>query len=141
MRPGALRRIGHDVTVSQAEYVPLEIDLLVCVLPGYLRGHVKASLLDVLSNRYLRDGRLGFFHPDNLSFGEGVYLSRLVAAVQAVEGVESVTVNVFKRLFEAPNQEIENGLLPLSPLEVARLDNDPNYPDHGVLRIEMGGGQ
>ena len=135
------RRIGHDVTVSQAEYVPLEIDLLVCVLPGYLRGHVKASLLDLLSNRRLRDGSRGYFHPDSLSFGEGVYLSRLIAAVQAVAGVESVTVNVFKRLFEEPNQEIENGLLLLGPLEVARLDNDPNIPENGKLTLTLRGGR
>jgi hypothetical protein len=39
---------------------------------------------------------LGFFHPDNLTFGEGVYLSKLVAAAQAVPGVEGVTVKTFR---------------------------------------------
>ena len=29
---------------------------------------------------------------------------------------------------ESPNNEIENGLLPLGPLEIARLDNDPVFP-------------
>src|SRR5207247_10986918 len=78
------RRIGHDLEVRQAEFVPLQIELQVCVLPHYLRGHVEAALLDVFSSRALPDGRLGFFHPDKLTFGEGIYLSKLVASAQAV---------------------------------------------------------
>lgn len=135
------RRIGHDLAAEPARYVPLDIGLTVCVLPDYLRGHVKAELLKVFGNRTLPDGRLGFFHPDNLSFGEGIYLSKLVAAAQAVEGVESVRVDKFERLFEGPDGEIEHGILPLAPLEIARLDNDPSFPENGVLTLDMRGGR
>jgi len=135
------RRIGHDLVVKPARYVPLDIEMIVCVLPHYLRGHVKAALLDVFSNRTLPDGRLGFFHPDNLTFGEGIYLSKLVAAAQAVPGVESVIVTNLERFDEGPNGEIENGLLPLGPLEIARLDNDSSFPQNGVLTLNMGGGR
>ena len=31
--------------------------------------------------------------------------------------------------------------LPLGPLQVARLDNDPNYPDHGQLTLALEGGK
>jgi len=89
----------------------------------------------------LPDGRLGFFHPDNLTFGEGIYLSKLVAAAQAVTGVESVKVNKLQRLYEPPNSEIENGVLPLGPLEVARLDNDPSFPENGRLILDVRGGR
>ncbi len=51
------RRIGHNLVVKSARRVPLDIELIVCVLPSYLRGHVKAALLDVFSNRRLTDGR------------------------------------------------------------------------------------
>lgn len=135
------RRMGHDLVVAPAKYVPLKITIRVCVLPHYLRGHVEAELLDVLGNRRLPDGRLGFFHPDNLSFGEGVDLSRLIAVAQGVKGVESVEVAEFHRLFEPPNREIENGILPLGPFEIAQLDNDPTYPEHGVLSLLMRGGR
>jgi hypothetical protein len=47
------RRIGHDLVVKQAVYVPLDIAMTVCVRPDYLRGHVKAALLDLFSNRIL----------------------------------------------------------------------------------------
>ncbi|MDI1229558.1 MAG: putative baseplate assembly protein [Methylobacter sp.] len=135
------RRIGHDVQVVVARYVALHLEMKVCVLPGYLQAHVKAALLDAFSNRLLANGQRGFFHPDNLSFGDGVYLSKLVAAAQAVTGVENVTMTVFNRLYAAPDNALENGLLPLAAMEIARLDNDPNFPENGKLVIKTEGGR
>jgi len=135
------RRMGHDLVVKSARRVPLDIEMLVCVLPNYLRGDIKAALLDLFSNRTLTDGRKGFFHPDNLTFGEGIYLSRLVAAAQAVEGIESVQVTRLQRYNEPANQEIENGVLPLGPFEIARLDSDPSLPENGTLTLDMRGGR
>ncbi len=135
------RRIGHDLHVLSASYVPLDLKLDVCALPGYLRAHVKAALLDAFSNRALPGGGRGFFHPDNLTFGEGIFLSRIIATAQAVTGVECVTVTRFHRLFESPNHELENGVLPLRVNEIAQLDNDPNYPEHGKLEIDVKGGR
>lgn len=135
------RRIGHDVTVRSARLVPLSIELRVCVHPHYLRGHVETALLDVFSNRILPDGRKGFFHPDNLSFGDGIYLSRLVASAQAVEGVDSVQVTKLERAGEGPSNEIDDGLLPLGPLEIAQVDNDPSFPEQGTFTLTIGGGR
>jgi predicted phage baseplate assembly protein len=136
------RRIGHTIAVRPARYVSLAIELNVCVKPHYLRGHIKAALLDILSNRMLPNGRRGFFHPDNLSFGGSIALSKLIAAAQAVEGVASVEVTRLQRQFDPPNDEFKyTGVLSLGPLEVARLDNDPNYPEHGQLVLNIGGGR
>lgn len=135
------KSMGHDLVVKKASYVPLDIEMTICVLPDYLRGQVEAELKEVFCNRILRDGGLGFFHPDRLSFGEGIYLSRIVAAAQAVPGVESVIIDRFQRLFEPPNQEIERGILPLSPMEIARLDNDPSFPENGKLVLNVLGGR
>jgi len=55
------RRIGHDLRVAQAEYVPLDLAMTVCVSANYLRAHVESALLDVFSNRALPDGSKGFF--------------------------------------------------------------------------------
>jgi predicted phage baseplate assembly protein len=135
------RRMGQDLTVKRAGYVPLHLEMTVCARPQYLRGHVEAELAEVFSNRVLQDGSLGFFHPDNLSFGDGVYLSRIIAAAQSVTGVESVTVDKLQRLFENANQELETGVLQLGPLEIARLDNDYNFPENGKLVIKVLGGR
>ena len=135
------RRIGHEVKVKRAMPVPLKVELLVCVQPHFLRGHVEAALLEALGTQVLADGRRGFFHADNLTFGQGIALSRLLAAAQGVAGVESVEARTFERLFEGPNGELENGFLPLGPLEIARLENDPRFPDSGKLRLKMRGGR
>ncbi len=138
------RRMGHDVRVEAAQYVPLDISITICVKPTYLRGHVKAALLERLSNRTLPNDERGFFHPDNLTLGEGVPLSRLMAAIQTVPGVASSQVNRFKPLFEEQNKEnskLNKGILPLGPLQVARLDNDPNFLENGQLELIMEGGR
>ncbi|HKP72084.1 MAG TPA: hypothetical protein VJT82_04045, partial [Pyrinomonadaceae bacterium] len=135
------RRMGHDLAVNRARRVPLQVAFEVCVRQGYLRAHVEAALRDAFSNRTLSGGKRGFFHPDNLTFGQNIYLSRLVAAAHAVAGVESVRVTKLQRLFEATREEIENGVLPLGAFEVAQLDNDPNYPEHGRLTLSLKGGR
>ncbi len=135
------RRIGHEVVVRPARQVPLKIELHVCVLPHHLRGHVKAALRDRFSSGRQRSGQPGFFHPDNLTFGEGITLSSLVAAAQAVPGVESVSVETLQRLDEPSPEAIKAGILPLGSLEVARLDNDPNMPENGQFTLQMEGGR
>ncbi len=132
---------GHELRVGPPNYVSLQIELEVCIKPDYQRGHVKAALLDVFGNRKLAGGKLGFFHPDRLTFGSGIYVSQLIAAAIAVPGVLQAKVTQLQRQFEAPNDELENGVLPLGPLEIARLDNDPNYPEHGVLKLTLYGGR
>lgn len=133
------RRIGHEVVVKPADYAPLDVALKVCVLPNYLQGHVKAALLARFSNRLLPDGQPGFFHPDALTFGEGVYLSKLTAVAQAVTGVESVVVTKLERFGDGPNNELEEGILRLGPLEIARVDNDPSWPENGRFTLDMEG--
>jgi len=137
----AYRRIGHDVHVIPARQVSLDIALTICVKSSYLRGHVKAAVLAALSSRKLANGKIGFFHPDNLTFGEGVYVSSLVATVQPLTGVESVVVTKLERLDVGANGELAAGVLPLAPMEVARLDGDPNFPEHGVLTLSLKGGR
>ena len=135
------RRIGHDLVVVAAQYVPLNIAMTICVLPDYLQGHVEAALIELFSAQVLAGGERGFFHPDNLTFGTAIYLSQLVAAAQAVIGVESVVVSRLERFFEGPNGELESGFLPIGPLELAQLDNAPGFPEHGVLSLDLRGGR
>jgi Baseplate J-like protein len=135
------RRIGHDVIVVPATYVPLNIKITVCVDPHYLRGHVKVALLALLGNGLLPNGKRGFFHPDNLTFGQGIALSKLTALAQSVQGVQNVTFDTFERLFDGPNHELQNEFLPIGPMEIAQLDNDPSFPERGKLVLDMRGGR
>ncbi|MDQ1393927.1 MAG: hypothetical protein QOF30_2904, partial [Acidimicrobiaceae bacterium] len=138
---GRYRRMGHDLEVEGARYVPLALTIDVCVLPHATRGGVKAELLNVLGTGRLTDGRLGFFHPDNLTFGGGIRASWLVAAVKSVEGVDTLKITTLQRLGGPDVGAPAAGILPLGPSEIARLDNDPNFPENGVLIINLSGGR
>jgi predicted phage baseplate assembly protein len=135
------RRVNHDVVVIAATYVPLLLGIHVCVQPGYLRGHVEVALRKVLGSRRQRAGEAGLFHPDRLTFGQNVHVSEIVSAAQAVAGVASVEVTALQRLHGTPALELEESVLRLGPLEIARLDNDPNFPENGRLDLRVEGGR
>lgn len=134
------RLAGYDLDLREPAFVPLDIELGICVLPGYIAAAVKQSSLLRLSNGLDAQAQPAFFHPDRFSFGTGLALSALVEAVQTVTGVASVDVIRFQRWGRTPNRERDEGLIPAAPLEVLRLDNDPNFPENGRLTLRMRGG-
>ncbi|MFW6353320.1 MAG: putative baseplate assembly protein [Verrucomicrobiota bacterium] len=136
-----VRMAGYDLAVDQPRYVPLEIEMHVCVNSGYFRSAVRAALLDVFTAGRRADGQRGVFHPDNFTFGRPVRLSPLYAAAQAVAGVESVHVTIFQRQGQPGSEALLAGELKIDRLEIARLANDPNFPEHGVFRLDLGGGK
>jgi hypothetical protein len=135
------RLAGYDLEIDGPRFVPLEIDMQVLVQPNYFRSDVKIALLGVFSNRTLPDGRRGAFHPDQFTFGQPVYLSRLYAAAYAVSGVASVNITTFQRQGQPDRRPLEEGKLSMERLEIARLDNDLNFPERGVFRLQLQGGK
>ena len=77
----------------------------------------------------------------NFTFGQPLYLSRLYAAVERVEGVESVAVRKLTRYGEPDAGELAKGVLAVGPWEIVRLDNDPSFVEHGVLTVTAMGGK
>ncbi len=132
---------GYDIEINSPVYVSLEIEINICTARNYFRAHVKAAVLEALSNRLMLNGRTGFFYPDNFTFGQKVYLSRLYERLEQVPGVDSAEVIVFKRHAETDNHELEQGYIYMGDLEIARLDNDPNFPENGILKLNMKGGR
>src|SRR5262249_8878517 len=135
------RMAGQDLDVNGPIYVSLEIAMPVCVKPDYFRSGVKEALLEIFSSRALPDGRLGIFHPDNFTFGRTLFLSPLYAAAQGVEGVESVVISKFQRQGTDSDVGLKAEKLELARLEIARCDNDPNFPERGVFRLTLDGGK
>ena len=135
------RMAGYDLEIDAPRFVAVDLALMVCVSPDHFRSQVRLAVLAELSDRRLADGRFGFFHPDNLSFAEPVYLSAIIARVQSVEGVESVNPTVFGRLGVPDAGPLETGVLRTGRLEIARLPGDPDYPERGRLKLTMGGGR
>jgi len=135
------RMAGHDLRFHDPVYVSLELDMLVCVAADYFRSNVHSGLLDVFSSGVRRDGRNGTFHPDNFSFGQTVHLSTLYAAAREVPGIDSLQITRFHRQGQEDSKPLDDGFMSLGRLEIPRLDNDPNFPEHGVLRLELFGGK
>jgi hypothetical protein len=135
------RMAGQDLEIVRPHYVPLELDLVVCVQPDYYASDVAAVLLDVFRSGYRADGTRGFFHPDEFTFGQPVLMSRIYAAAQAVPGVAHLEITTLRRLGATRPLVPADGALAIDPAEIARLDNDPNFPDRGVVRLTMKGGR
>lgn len=135
------RMAGYDLEVDGPRMVPLDVVLHVCVKPEYFRAEVARAVREVLSDRLLPDGTRGVFHPDAFSFGEPAYLSRVVAAAQAVPGAESVRVDRFQRLVGGSPTSLADGVVRIGRLEIAQLANDPNFRERGRLVLTAGGGK
>jgi len=135
------RMAGYDLEVDGPIYVPLELGLHVCVQPDHFRAAVRRDLLAVLGSGVLPTGQRGLFHPDNFTFGQTVYLSPIVAAAQSVPGVASVSVGTFARRGQPSGTNLSLGYLSIDRLEIARLDNDRNFPERGVFTLTLGGGK
>jgi hypothetical protein len=134
------RLAGYDLEIRSARYIPLDVSIEICAKPGYFRGDVTHAVSLALSAGVQHGGKLGLFNPANFTFGQPVYLSRIYAAVENVEGVESATVTVFHPHARDPANELDNGAIPIAAWEIARLDNDPSNMENGTLTITAGGG-
>lgn len=140
---------GYDLEIVPPHYVPLGLTLEICVEPDHFRPDVEEAVRSTLSSGRRPHGQLGFFHPDNFTFGQPLYLSRLYAAVADVDGVDSVVATRFGRLSDdepdaggaVTDENLERGAISIGPLEIARLDDDPDFPENGLLRLTMLGGK
>jgi hypothetical protein len=135
------RLAGQDLELDSPQYLSLEIALDICVDPNYFRLDVEKILQQVLGSQALPDGTRGLFYPDSFTFGQTVYLSPIYAAARSVPGVNAVQATVFQPQGVNTSQYLDAGEIPLGALQVARLDNDPNFPDHGRLTLTLEGGK
>jgi hypothetical protein len=127
--------------LESPQYVSLQVTLQITVDPNYFQADVEQSLLQILGNQILPNGQKGLFYPDNFTFGQSVYLSPVYAAARSVPGVLLVTATQFQPQGMNSPQYLSAGRIQLGSLQVARLENDPSFPDHGQLTLIMQGGK
>ena len=126
------RMAGHDVEFDNARFVPLELELRVCVNARFFVGHVRVALTRALG---------ALFSPDRLTFGQPVYVSPIYSAAHSVEGVDSAEIVTFQRRGVPESLSLQTGRLEFGALEIPQLDNDPSAPDRGVLTLVLIGGK
>jgi hypothetical protein len=133
----AFRQAGREVHVVAPRYGDIDLEVHVCVAPGYESGAVKARILIAL---FGDSQTSGFFSPDRFTFGTPLWRSALEAAVQAVVGVQAVGEILIRRRGVFDWRVLAAAYEPLGDDEVLRLGNDPARPEQGTLNLAMEGG-
>lgn len=131
---------GRDIKILEPSYVALYIKMQVRVKQNHYRSIVKQKLYSIFSNGITERGSKGFFHPDNFTFGQSVYLSQIYSTAMKVEGIEQVTVQSFQRWSKPDKEGLDQGYVSIADSEIARLDNDPNFQENGEIQFVFVGG-
>lgn len=144
----AVRLIGEDLEIRPPKFVPLEIVVTLCVRPNVWREDVRFVLEQEFSTGWTPDGRRGFFHPDEWTFGQKLYASQIIGRAIHVEGVEhaverksvtpSVSVSIKRRNVNEPPRE---SITDLAPNEIIQVANDPDHLELGTIAFEVKGGR
>jgi hypothetical protein len=135
------RLAGYESYAPLPRYVAIDLRITICVLPEWLPGDVERGVLDRLGSATRPDGSTGFFFADRFTFGTPLYRSRLEAAIQSVPGVKGVLSVTYRRrgslvvFIDLPE------VLPLGTTEILRVDNDPDFPERGTIRVLPEGGR
>jgi Baseplate J-like protein len=134
------RLLGRTLCVRSPDFAPLDIVLRVILAERQPAAIAQHSLNAQFSNRILPDGKQGFFHPDNFTFGKKLLLKHLIAAAEAVSGVASAQAVRFER-WDNHRNGLDDGVIEAGKTEILRLDNDPAAPQRGQIQFKLQGGQ
>lgn len=135
----AVRLIGEDIEIRPPRPVPLEIEVVVCVHPHYWPEDVSYILEQEFSESFLPDGRSGFFHPDNWTFGQSLHVSQLTGRIQEVAGVDHVKTVTMKR-FNRPGTPSEE-IIEVRANEIIQVRNNPDHMEEGSITFFVEGGR
>jgi len=135
----AVRLIGEDLEIRPPRFVPLNIQVSLCIHPQYWAEDIQFSLEQEFSEGYTPDGRMAFFHPDRWTFGQGLHASEIIGRIQMIEGIEHVIAVTMKRWNEAtPGTD---AIITVRPNEILRVRNDPDHMEEGFIQFAVQGGR
>ena len=130
-----VRRINHDVTIVAPGYVDVILRLKIGIFPSHVPGSVRAAVWRALGfDRDDASGEKGFFHPDNLTFGQSIHWSQIISVVHAIPGVAYVDQIEFRRA-DMPVATDPAPVVEIGPLEIAHRDEDHSVVEIGPLEI------
>ncbi|HEX7842356.1 MAG TPA: hypothetical protein VF469_33015, partial [Kofleriaceae bacterium] len=131
-----LRMVGQPVVLQDAVRVGIMMALSVRVRDNHFQSEVRDAIEQALGT-----GPGGFFAPDRIRFGEALHLSDVVQTVMAVDGVEVVSMNRFKRVGPRFSDQAAAGRIALHGIEFASCDNDHTRPERGYYSLVLHGGR
>jgi len=126
----AVRLIGEDIELRPPRFVPLDIEINVCIQPDFWPQDLRFVLEQEFSDGWTPDGRRGFFHPDEWTFGQALHRSQIAGRVHAVTGVEHlVSIAMKRRNNPAPAAlNVEQSTMAFD--EIVLVQNDPDHLEH-----------
>lgn len=137
----AVRLLGEDLEIRPPNFVPLTIELVVCVDGEFWPRDVRAELLDAFSSGTTATGTTGFFHPDRWTFGQKLRASQLIGRALQVPGVSTV-LDVRMKRWDAPTPGFPAGdVIEVGPSEVIQVRNDPDHQEQGTISLQLKGGR
>jgi hypothetical protein len=135
----AVHLIGEDVEVRGPKYVPLLVDVAVCIASDYWIDDVAPVIERAFSNSYTPDGQQAFFNPDRWTFGQALYTSEIEGVLAKIEGLEHV---ISIRMTRWWNQSVRSDeVLTVAPEEIVLVTNDPSRIELGRITFTYQGGR
>lgn len=135
----AVHLIGEDVEVRAPEFVPLIIEVAVCISSDYWIDDVKPVIEQAFCNSYTEDGEPAFFNPDRWTFGQAVYASQIEGVLTKISGVEHVISIEMTRWW---NQSVaSHEVMLMAPEEIVLVENDPSRMERGSITFTYQGGR
>ncbi len=135
----AVRLIGEDLEIRPPRFVPIVIDVSLCIDPQYWPEDIRFILEQEFSEGYLPDGRTAFFHPDSWTFGQHLRVSEIIGRIQAVQGVDHVITVTMNRWNEAGSQSLD--MVEVRANEIIQVKNDPDHMEKGAISFQLQGGR
>ncbi len=133
----AFRMAGQEVVLHDAVYIGIYMSISVRVASNFFQSEMRHAIAQVLGH-----GPAGFFEPGRHGFGEDLYASDVIEALMALDGIEHVCLNRFKRIGSQYPDRAEAGFISLDGLEVALCNNDAVEASKGYYQLKLhGGGQ
>lgn len=135
------RMAGYESYAPSPKYISLDLRITICACNDAYRGDVEEALMRTLSSRRYVDGTVGFFHPDNLTFGKPLERSVLEAVIEGSYGVCGVlSVEYRRRGFTGDFVEMPQTIY-VGSFEILQVNNDSSKPEEGTLKIYVEGGK
>ncbi|MBI5559217.1 MAG: baseplate J/gp47 family protein [Deltaproteobacteria bacterium] len=122
------RPVTTIITIEDVEYVKLYLTAAIGVKSYYPPDDVKEKVMTAAA------GLLAF---DNVDFGQTIYLSKFYEAIEAVEGVEYVTISEFRRQNQPPGFVEPAGKIAIKENEIPVIPvSEPAYTQGIKVVIE-----
>jgi hypothetical protein len=130
------RMLGQELQLVAAVEVGILLSLSVQVDRNYFQSEVRHAV-----EKALGTGPEGFFAAGRLRFGEDLWAGDLFETLMALDGVDNVCLNRFKRIGDRYADASDHGRIALDGLEVAVCDNRADAPERGYYLLRLHGGR